>query len=58
MSGKGGGTIPSKLMNISIEVVENGWVVELERIDETGERHVFTNQTDLIALIDNVLLEG
>lgn len=43
-----------KLEDINIEVVENGWLVEVDREDEQTKKHVFERQEDMIRFIDDI----
>lgn len=41
-----------KLEDINIEVVENGWLVEVDREDEPTEKHVFERQEEMVRFIN------
>lgn len=43
-----------KLENINIEVVENGWLVEVDREDEQTTKHVFERQEDVVRFVDGL----
>lgn len=43
-----------KLENVNIEVVENGWLVEVDREEEPTSKHVFERQEDLIRFLDDL----
>lgn len=43
-----------KLEDVHIEVVKNGWLVEVDRDDEQTDKHVFERQEDMISFIDGI----
>lgn len=46
--------IEGKLEDVHIEVVKNGWLVEVDREDEQTTKHVFERQEDVIRFVDDI----
>ena len=46
--------VQGKLEVINIEVVENGWLVEVDCEDEQTQKHVFVTQGGMVNFIEGI----